>query len=119
MWTFLKAIILKWLLRRSFGWVLALLLAILVPIAGMLKVIGLPILLVLVALGVPVFLVLAAIGLPVLLVVGAGGVLMAIVFGVVMLGLLFLKIVVPIILLVWLLRWLFGTRPDASGESAA
>ena len=76
MWTVLKALALRMAVGRTLGGMLATLFLFLVPIAGVLKVIGLPILIVLGVVGAPIFLLLAAIGLPVLVVVGFGGVLL-------------------------------------------
>ena len=80
------------------------------PLAGVLKVIGLPILIVLGVLGAPIFLLLAAIGLPVLVVVGFGGLLLLLVGGLLALGILAIKIALPIILIVWLVKWNFGRK---------
>src|SRR6476659_9093423 len=66
MWTVLKALALRLAVGRTLGGMLATLFLFLVPLAGVLKVVGLPILIVLGVIGAPVFLLLAAIGLPVL-----------------------------------------------------
>ena len=66
MWTVLKAVALRFAIGRTLGGMLATLFLLLVPIAGVLKVVGLPILIVLGVVGAPLFLLLAAIGLPVL-----------------------------------------------------
>jgi len=76
MWTVLKALALRMAVGRTLGGMLATLFLFLVPVAGVLKVIGLPVLIVLGVVGAPIFLLLAAIGLPVLVVVGFGGVLL-------------------------------------------
>ena len=65
MWTVLKALALRMAVGRTLGGMLATLFLLLVPFAGVLKVIGLPILIVLGIVGAPIFLLLAAIGLPV------------------------------------------------------
>ena len=66
MWTVLKALALRMAVGRTLGGMLATLFLLLVPFAGVLKVIGLPILIVLGIVGAPIFLLLAAIGLPAL-----------------------------------------------------
>ena len=105
MWTVLKAVALRLAIGRTLGGMLGTLFLLLVPLAGVLKVIGLPILIVLGIVGAPVFLLLAAIGLPVLVVVGFGSVLMLFVGGLLALGVLAIKIALPIILIVWLVKW--------------
>ena len=115
MWTVLKAVALRLAIGRTLGGMLGTLFLLLVPLAGVLKIIGLPILIVLGIVGAPVFLLLAAIGLPALVVVGFGGMLMLLVGGLLALGILAIKIALPIILIVWLVRWWRGkpTPPDA------
>lgn len=118
MWTVLKALALRLAVGRTLGGMLVTLFLFLVPLAGVLKVIGLPILIVLGVVGAPVFLLLAAIGLPVLVVVGFGSVMLLLVGGLLALGILAIKIALPIILVVWLVRWWRGQRkppraPDA------
>ena len=105
MWSVLKALALRMAVGRTLGGMLATLFLLLVPLAGVLKVIGLPILIVLGLVGAPIFLLLAAIGLPVLVVVGFGGVLLLLVGGLLALGILAIKIALPIILIVWLVKW--------------
>lgn len=105
MWTVLKALALRLAIGRTLGGMLGTLFLLVVPIAGVLKVIGLPILIVLGVVGAPIFLLLAAIGLPVLVVVGFGGILMLLVGALLALGVLAIKIALPIILIVWLVRW--------------
>ena len=105
MWTVLKALALRMAVGRTLGGMLATLFLFLVPIAGVLKTIGLPVLIVLGVVGAPIFLLLAAIGLPVLVVVGFGVVLLALVGGLLALGILAIKIALPIILIVWLVKW--------------
>jgi hypothetical protein len=110
MWTVLKALALRLAVGRTLGGMLATLFLFLVPLAGVLKVIGLPILIVLGVIGAPVFLLLAAIGLPVLVVVGFGGVMLLLVGGLLALGILAIKIALPIILIGWLVKW-WRTKP--------
>jgi hypothetical protein len=105
MWTVLKALALRMAVGRTLGGMLATLFLFLVPLAGVLKVIGLPVLIVLGLVGAPIFLLLAAIGLPLLVVVGFGGVLLLLVGGLLALGILAIKIALPIILIVWLVKW--------------
>ena len=111
MWTVLKALALRLAVGRTLGGMLATLFLLVVPIAGVLKVIGLPILIVLGVVGAPLFLLLAAIGLPLLVVVGFGGMLMLLVGGLLALGVLAIKIALPIVLIVWLVKW--WRRPAA------
>lgn len=102
----LKALALKLVTGRTVGGVFGLLMLLLVPVAGVLKFIGIPLLIVLALLGAPVFLLLGAIGLPILFVVGIGGALLLMVGVVLALGAIAIKIVLPIILVVWCIRWL-------------
>jgi len=118
MWTVFKALALRFAIGRTLGGMLATLLLLVVPIAGVLKVVGLPILIVLGVIGAPLFLLLAAIGLPVLLVVGFGGVLLVFVGVLLTLGLLALKIALPIILIVWLVKWFRGRKHGPSTPPA-
>jgi len=114
MWTVLKALALRLAIGRTLGGMLGTLFLLAVPLAGVLKVIGLPILIVLGIVGAPVFLLLAAIGLPALIVVGFGVVMMLLVGALLTLGLLALKIVLPIVLIVWLVKWLRKPRPSSA-----
>ena len=118
MWTFLKALLtkvalLKVLLRTlgSLAW--------LVPVAFILKAIGLPVLLLLLVLALPIFIVLALVGLPILLVVVFGGMLVAGLFAMVSIGLVALKIALPIMLLVWFVQWLLRDRRTSDGTNPA
>ena len=106
MFTLLKALAIKFVAGRTIGGVFALLLTLFLPVAGILKFIGLPILMVLGVIGLPVMLVLAVVGLPILLVVLMGSVLLAILGGLLSIGLLAIKIAVPVVLVVWLIRWM-------------
>jgi hypothetical protein len=117
MWTLMKALALRLVVGRTLGGLLGALLLVLVPVAGVLKIVGLPLLIVLGVIGAPLFLLLAAIGLPVLLVVGVGVVLMFLLGIVFTLGVLAIKIVLPIVLLVWFVRWILGrTRRSGSPD---
>jgi hypothetical protein len=113
----LKALALKLLTGRTIGGAFTLLLFLLSPIAAVLKFIGLPVLLVVGAVGAPVFLLLTAVGLPGLLVVGVGVVMMLAIGLMLTLGLLALKIALPIILVVWFVRWL--RRPKTTQPPVA
>src|SRR5690242_8960863 len=101
MWMLIKALALRLVVGRTIGGLLGTMLLVLVPVAGVLKLVGLPVLIVLGVIGAPVFLLLAAIGLPVLLVVGFGGVLLFLLGTLLALGVMVIKIVVPIVLVVW------------------
>ena len=114
MWTVLKALALRLAIGRTLGGMLGTLFFLLLPVAGVLKFVGLPILIVLGIVGAPVFLLLAAIGLPVLLVVGFGAVLLLFVGILLTLGLIALKIALPIILIVWLIKW--WRKPKAAPD---
>jgi hypothetical protein len=116
MWTLVKAWLLKLILQRSLGAVLAALLVILLPIAGILKVVGIPLLLVLLIVGAPLLLLLAIIGLPLLLVLGAGMAIIGVISAVLATGFALLKIALPILLVVWLLRWFFARRNGGNGK---
>ena len=116
MWTLVKAWLLKLILQRSLGAVLAALLVILLPIAGILKVVGIPLLLVLLIIGAPLLLLLAVIGLPLLLVLGAGMAILGVISAVLAAGFALLKIALPILLVVWLLRWFFAGRNGNNGK---
>ena len=110
----LKALALKFIAGRTVGGVFGLLTLLLVPIAAVLKFIGIPMLIVLGLLGAPIFLVLGAIGLPVAFVVGIGGGLLLLIGAMLALGVLAIKIALPIILVVWFVRWLRRPRPPVA-----
>ncbi len=106
MWLLLKGLAIRFLAGRTIGGVFALLLTLLVPVAGILKFIGLPVLIVLGMVGAPVFLLLSVIGLPILFVVAIGTGLLLMIGGLLAIGLIAIKIALPIILVVWFVRWL-------------
>jgi hypothetical protein len=106
MWLLLKGIALRFAIGRTVGGMLTTLFVVLLPVAGVLKFIGLPLLIVLGVLGAPVFLLLAALGLPILFVLGIGGVLLLALGVLLTLGLIAIKILLPIVLIVWAVRWL-------------
>jgi hypothetical protein len=107
MWALIKALILNWAfiktLIKSLGS-----LGLLVPIAFLLKFIGLPLLMVLGILALPVLIVLMFLGLPFLLVFVIGGFLLSMVGTVLTLGFTVLKIALPIIAIVWVIKWIWG-----------
>ena len=112
----LKKTIIAWLLAGTFGRLLGVLLAILLPFAGLLKIIGLPILLVMLVIGAPVILLLLIIGLPIALVAIAGIVIIGGLMAVLTLGLALLKVALPIILVIWLLRFLWRMLKGNGGS---
>jgi hypothetical protein len=124
MWALIKALLVKWAMLK---WILKTIgsLGLWVPIAFLLKMFGLPVLMVLGVLALPILFVLALFGMPFILVFLLGGALLAILSAVLSFGLLALKIVVPIVLIVWILKWIWGsngskpdegtTTPPASG----
>ena len=107
----LNALALKFMAGRTVGGMFGLLSLLLVPIAAVLKFIGIPMLIVLALVGAPIFLLLGALGLPVAFVVGIGGALLLLVGLVLALGVVSIKIVLPIVLIVWFVRWL--RRPNS------
>lgn len=116
MWMLMKAFALRLVVGRRIGGLIATMLLVLVPVAGVLKLIGLPVLIVLGVIGAPVFLLLAAIGLPVLLVLSIGGVLLFLLGCLLALGVMVIKIVVPIVLVVWFVRWMMGRTGRSEGR---
>ena len=112
MWALLKTLLSQWALFKV---LLAALgrLAWLIPVAFILKTIGLPMLTLLLLLALPIFIVLALVGLPFIVVAIAGTLLVAGFFFLLSLGLTVLKIAIPIVLIVWIVRWFTrnGDRP--------
>jgi hypothetical protein len=89
-------------------------LALLLPIAALLKAIGIPVLAVLSIVAIPVIILLFLFGLPIFLVLIAGGAIVGVI-GFAMMGLLiaakiFIFVVLPIMLIVKLVKWIFGRR---------
>lgn len=109
----LKALALKLIAGRSVGGLFTLGIALLAPIAGILKFIGLPILLVVGIVGAPLFLILGAVGLPGLFVVGIGGAILLFVGLIAALGIFALKFILPIVLIVWFVRWILRRNDTA------
>ena len=117
MWSLITSLLAKWALFKlllktlgSMAWLL--------PVAFILKLIGLPVLIVLAILAAPVFIILAIIGLPIMFVVVAGIVLLVGFFFLLSMGLLVLKIAIPIILVYWLIRWFFRNGKKNSIDPA-
>ena len=117
MWLLLKGLALRLVVGRTVGGMFAALLFLLVPLAGVLKVVGLPLLMVLGVLGAPVFLLLGIVGLPILFVLAFGGILLLLVGVLLTVGLFAIKILLPIVLIVWFVRWIFG-RGTGSADAA-
>ena len=115
MWNILKAIVLRWLLARTFGKALGLL-AVLIPLGALLKVVGVPLVIALLVLGLPLLLLLALLGVPLILAALAAAALTAIAGAVVALGILAIKIVLPIVLIVWFIRWAFFNDHDGKDK---
>ena len=107
-----KVALLKLLLKTlgSLGWLL--------PIAFILKLVGLPVLIVLAILAAPIFIILAIIGLPIMFVIIAGVLLLVGFFFILSMGLLVLKIAIPILLVYWLIRWFFRNGKKNSIDPA-
>jgi hypothetical protein len=119
MWSVLKWLatrlaVVRWLFKSVGG------LAVLVPLALVLKAIGLPVLIVLGVLAFPVLLVLFIFGLPIFLVLLVGGAVLAFLATVLTLGLFALKIAVLVVLplvLVWkLCAWMFRRSKHGCDE---
>ena len=100
-WLALRLIALRWFLKL--GW-----LALLVPIAMLLKLIGLPIIGVLSVIAVPVLALLLLFGLPIILVIVVGGLLMTALSFVLTIGVAAIKVGLFVVLPVWLLWMLIG-----------
>ena len=100
-WLVLRLAAIRWFFKL--GW-----LALLLPIALVLKVIGLPLLGVLSIVALPVLVLLFLFGLPLFLVLIAGGALMGLVGMVLTIGFAVLKIGLFVVLPIWLLWKLAG-----------
>jgi hypothetical protein len=98
----------------------ALTLFVLLPVAGILTIIGLPLIAVLGAVAVPVLILLFLVGLPVAVVLGVAvvgiGIIFALLGAMVGLGLAALKLALFVALPVWIVFWLIGKmrRREAS-----
>ncbi len=112
-WLVSRLAVVPWLLKTFGG------LAVLVPLALLLKTVGLPIIAILGVLAAPVLLVLFVLGLPIFLVLLVGGGLLAFVFALVSIGLVVLKllifVVLPIVLVWKLIRWIFRRGDGGNG----
>ncbi|HVX38533.1 MAG TPA: hypothetical protein VHB25_03085 [Gemmatimonadaceae bacterium] len=117
-WLVLRVTAVNWLFKTLGG------LAILVPIAFVLKIVGLPLLAVLSVLALPVLLMLFVFGLPIFLVLIVGGMVMGLLGMVLALGIAAIKIGLFVVLPIWLVfklvSWIFRKRPaDTPPESPA
>lgn len=117
MWSLITSLLTKWALLKlllktlgSLGWLL--------PVAFILKLVGMPVLVVLAILALPVFIVLAIVGLPIMFVIVAGIMLLVGFFFLLSIGILALKIVIPILLVYWLIRWWFRNGKTSSVDPA-
>jgi hypothetical protein len=114
MWMLIKKTLLALIIGRTFGGVLALLVAVLAPLAGLLKLIGIPVIIVMLVVAAPVILLLAVVGLPLMLVAIAGVVIMGVLSMVLALSVALLKVLIPIAIVFFVLRFLwrliFGKR---------
>ena len=124
MWLLIKGLALRFIVGRTVGGMFATLLLVLVPLGGVLKVVGLPILAVLGVLALPVLFVLFLFGLPVLLVLVVGAGLLAGLFFLLTLGLIAFKIFLFVVLPIWLIwkvaGWLFRLiRPRQETQVAS
>ena len=118
--TLIKGLLLKWFLKWQFIRTLVkslTLLVVVIPLAIILMLFGWPVLKILVVLAVLVVVILLVIRLPALIATSIGGILMAIVAAALHFGLLVLKVVVPIALVVWLLRKVFGENGKRAGDT--
>lgn len=101
-WLVLRLAAVRWLFKLS-G------LALLLPLAFLLKTIGLPVLAVLSIVGLPILFLLLVFGLPIFMVLVVGGLLMGL-FGVVLsIGLAAVKVGLFVVLPIWLI-WMVGTK---------
>jgi hypothetical protein len=115
MWSLITSLLAKWALLKLVIKTLGSL-GLLLPIAFVLKAIGMPILIVLAILAAPIFIVLAIIGLPFMFVIVVGIMLLVGFFALLSIGLLALKIAIPILLIYWLMRWWFRNGKTASTD---
>lgn len=112
MWAILKSLIVQGVIARtalrSLGW-----LAWLLPAGFLLKWVGLPLLMVLGVLALPVLLLLLVIGLPVFVVLLFAGAVMAVLGVLLTVGVALAKVIIPIVIVVWAVRWLLRSeKPD-------
>ena len=115
-WLVLRLAAIRWLFKGFGG------LALLLPLALLLKGIGLPLLMVMGVLALPVLFVLFLLGLPIFLVLMVGGAVMGLVAFVVTIGIAALRIglfvVLPVFLVWKLARMVYGWvfKPKATDE---
>ena len=114
-----RLFLLRWLATRSLGGVVAGILALVLPGAAALKVVGLPVLAVAGLVGAPVAALLGVIGLPVAIILGVLAVVVALAVGAALLGLFVLKYVLPVVLVVWVVSRLVRTLRRRTGEADA
>ena len=117
MWSLISSLLAKWALLRLLLKTLGSL-GLLLPLAFILKLIGLPVLIVLAILALPVFIILAIFGLPIMFIIIAGVLLLVGFFFILSMGLLVLKIAIPIIIVYWLVRWFFRNGKKDSIDPA-
>lgn len=101
-WLVLRLAAVRWLFKLS-G------LALLLPLALLLKTIGLPLLAVLSIVGLPILFILLIFGLPIFMVLVVGGLLMGALGAVLTIGLAAVKIGLFVVLPLWLM-WMVGTK---------
>jgi hypothetical protein len=114
----LKLAAVRWLFKLS-G------LALLLPFAFLLKVVGIPLLLIMLVLGFPILILLFLFGLPIFAVLAVGGLLMGLIGTVLTVGVAALKIAIFVVLPIWLMWKLASTlfgwackRGDTGGDSS-
>ena len=111
MWKlFLDFVVLRVVLR-SVGWLLAL-----IPVAFLFKFVGLPLLAILGIIGLPLLVILLFLGLPIIVVLVLGSMLMAVLGAVVAVGVPLLKIILPIVAIVWLMGWFWRRGRGDAGD---
>jgi hypothetical protein len=98
----LKLAAVRWLFKLS-G------LALLLPFAFLLKVVGIPLLLVLMVVGMPILILLFLFGLPIFAVLAVGGLLMGLIGTVLTIGVAAIKIGIFVVLPIWLMWKLAST----------
>ena len=98
-------------------------LALLLPLAAILKVVGIPLLIILMIVGAPVILLLFLFGLPIFAVLALGGLIIGLFTMVLTLGIAAIKFAIFVVLPIWLMftlaSWVFrgfrgGSRPSDS-----
>jgi hypothetical protein len=114
MWALIKSLFAQWalfkILLKSLGS-----LAWLLPVAFLLKFLGIPALIVLAVLALPLFIILLIVGLPMAFVAVTGVVILAGIFFLLSLGIAVLKLAIPIVIVYFLFKWIFGSRKTGDG----